>query len=101
MRRWRLFWIGFFVVLSWGFAERATTAVDPSEPWPSHHSAPQPHGEARHPNIVFILIDDMTLHDFQFMPKVKKLLIEEGTNFSNYFVINSQCCPLRSSILCG
>jgi arylsulfatase A-like enzyme len=101
MRRWRLFWIGFFVVLSWGFADRATTAVDPSEPLPSHHSAPQPHGEARHPNIVFILTDDMTLHDLQFMPKVKKLLIEQGTNFSNYFVTNSQCCPSRSSILRG
>jgi len=63
MKRWQLFWIGLFVVASWGFADRATTAVDPSEPLPSQHSAPQPRGEARHPNIVFILTDDMTLHD--------------------------------------
>jgi len=43
----------------------------------------------------------MALHDLQFMPKVKKLLIEEGTTFSNYFVTSSVCCPSRSSILRG
>jgi N-acetylglucosamine-6-sulfatase len=56
---------------------------------------------ARHPNIVFILTDDMALHDVEAMPKLKRFLIDEGTTFSNYFVTNSQCCPSRSSILRG
>jgi N-acetylglucosamine-6-sulfatase len=43
----------------------------------------------------------MAFHDLQFMPKVKKLLIEEGTTLSNYFVTSSVCCPSRSSILRG
>jgi hypothetical protein len=43
----------------------------------------------------------MALHDLEFMPKVKKLLIEEETIFSNYFVTNSLCCPSRSFILRG
>ena len=43
----------------------------------------------------------MALHDVEVMPKLKKLLIDEGTTFSNYFVTNSLCCPSRSSILRG
>jgi N-acetylglucosamine-6-sulfatase len=55
----------------------------------------------RHPNIVFILTDDMALRDVEVMPKLKKLLIDEGTTFTNYFVTNSLCCPSRASILRG
>ncbi len=65
---------------------------------PADHTHPS---SARHPNIVFILTDDMALHDVVVMPKLKRLLIDEGTTFSNYFVTNSLCCPSRSSILLG
>jgi arylsulfatase A-like enzyme len=65
---------------------------------PANQSHPSPR---RHPNIVFILTDDMALHDVVVMPKLKRLLIDEGTTFSNYFVTNSLCCPSRSSILRG
>src|SRR2546425_6271801 len=65
---------------------------------PSHDEHPSsPH----HPNIIFILTDDMALRDVEVMPKLKRLLIDEGTTFTNFFVTNSQCCPSRSSILRG
>jgi arylsulfatase A-like enzyme len=65
---------------------------------PSHDEHPS---LLRRPNIIFILTDDMVLHDVEVMPKLKKLLIDEGTTFTNFFVTNSQCCPSRSSILRG
>src|SRR5262245_63213823 len=80
------------------FFKVARAAVDRAESLTQHPSNQQP---ARHPNIIFILTDDMALHDLEFMPKLKRLLIDEGTTFSNYFVTNSQCCPSRSSILRG
>ncbi|HEX2932597.1 MAG TPA: sulfatase [Candidatus Binatia bacterium] len=94
----QLFWVVGFLALSWCFVNVGRTAVDPVE-----SSAPQAAPQARtaHPNIIFILTDDMALHDVEFMPKLKKLLVEEGTTVSNYFVTNSQCCPSRSSILRG
>src|SRR5437667_8424426 len=56
---------------------------------PSHDEHPSsPH----HPNIIFILTDDMALRDVEVMPKLKRLLIDEGTTFTNFFVTNSQCC---------
>jgi arylsulfatase A-like enzyme len=101
MIRWQLFWIGLFLVFCGSFASRAAVAAEGLRSTPSQNSTIRPHGDARHPNIIFILTDDMALHDLDFMPKLKKLLIEEGTNFSNYFVTNSLCCPSRSSILRG
>jgi len=92
--------IAMFIVLSCCFVKVATAAVDHSES-SAQHSAPRAHDGPAHPNIIFILTDDMALHDLEFMPKLKKFLIEEGTTFSNYFVTNSQCCPSRSSILRG
>ncbi|MBX7220417.1 MAG: sulfatase [Blastocatellia bacterium] len=53
------------------------------------------------PNIVFILTDDQDAASLEHMPKVKKLLLERGTSFSNFFVDDSLCCPSRSSILRG
>jgi N-acetylglucosamine-6-sulfatase len=96
----RFLCVSIFLTLVCIFSGRTNQAAEHSDS-SSQHSAPRPHEEVRHPNIVFILTDDMALHDLEFMPKVKKLLIEEGTSFSNYFVTNSLCCPSRSSILRG
>jgi N-acetylglucosamine-6-sulfatase len=100
MNRRRFLRVGLLLTLICILSGRTNQAAERSD-LPSQHSSPRPHAEARHPNIIFILTDDMALHDIEFMPKVKKLLIEEGTTFSNYFVTNSQCCPSRSSILRG
>jgi N-acetylglucosamine-6-sulfatase len=85
--------------LIWGFVWATVCAsIAAADHRPSHaeHSS-SPH----HPNIVFILTDDMAMQDVEVMPKLQKLMIGEGTTFTNYFVTNSLCCPSRSSILRG
>ena len=100
MTHGRNFWMAVCVALSCCFGNLATAAVNHPESL-AQHSASRSHEEPTHPNIIFILTDDMALHDVEFMPKLKNLLIDEGTTFSNYFITNSQCCPSRSSILRG
>jgi N-acetylglucosamine-6-sulfatase len=90
---WRLSWMCGFVL---------ATACDSALASDQTSSSQQEHVSLqRRPNIVFILTDDMALHDVEVMPKLKKLLIDEGTTFTNYFVTNSLCCPSRASILRG
>ena len=55
---------------------------------------------SRHPNIVFILTDDLAWNLVQYMPHVLKMQ-KEGVTFVNYFVTDSLCCPSRSSIFTG
>jgi N-acetylglucosamine-6-sulfatase len=54
-----------------------------------------------HPNIVLILTDDQRWDTLWAMPNVRRLLARHGTTFSNAFVVNSLCCPSRTSILTG
>lgn len=53
------------------------------------------------PNIIFILTDDMATYDLPQMPKLNRLVADEGATFRNFFVTNSLCCPSRSAILRG
>ena len=53
------------------------------------------------PNIVLILADDQRAHTMWSMPNVRHLLIAHGVTFQNAFVVNSLCCPSRTSILTG
>ncbi len=53
------------------------------------------------PNIIFILTDDMTYQDIEYMPKTQKLLGQGGASFSQFIVTMSLCCPSRASILRG
>jgi len=52
------------------------------------------------PNIVFVLTDDLSTDLVQYMPHLQALA-RRGTSFSNYFVVDSLCCPSRASILTG
>src|SRR5690242_21784920 len=56
---------------------------------------------AGHPNILFILTDDLDLAEIAFMPKLKALLIDQGATFDNYFASVSLCCPSRSTTIRG
>jgi len=67
---------------------RAQTSQPPAAP-----SAP--------PNVLFILTDDMTLDDLQFMPQTSHLLGEQGLTFDREFDNVTLCCPARTSILRG
>ncbi len=53
------------------------------------------------PNILFLLTDDLNLDEIAVMPHLKSLLIDQGVNFSNYFVSVSLCCPSRTTTLRG
>ncbi|MFI6663028.1 sulfatase [Streptomyces sp. NPDC050523] len=55
---------------------------------------------AKRPNIVFVLTDDMSSNEVQFMPQVQKLQ-SQGMTFNDFVVSNSLCCPSRSSIFTG
>jgi N-acetylglucosamine-6-sulfatase len=54
----------------------------------------------RHPNIVFVLTDDLAENLVRFMPHVLQMQ-RAGETFSRYFVTDSLCCPSRASILTG
>ena len=55
------------------------------------------------PNIVFLLTDDqdVTANSLDYMPKLNKLLRNEGMEFVNYFVPTGLCCPSRATIISG
>jgi N-acetylglucosamine-6-sulfatase len=65
-----------------------------------------------HPNIVWFLTDDqdqMLGGSFPTvspggatpLPKVQKLMVEEGTMATNFFIHTPICCPSRSEVLSG
>ena len=53
-----------------------------------------------HPNIVFVLTDDLSSNLVRYMPHVLALE-KHGTTFTNYTVTDSLCCPSRASIFSG
>jgi arylsulfatase A-like enzyme len=57
-------------------------------------------GQPTHPNIVFVLTDDLSTNLDQFMPTVLQMQ-RTGLTFLHYFVSDSLCCPSRSSIFTG
>jgi arylsulfatase A-like enzyme len=60
-----------------------------------------PRGAAHRPDIVLILTDDQRWDTLWAMPSVRRLLGAHGVTFPNAFVVNSLCCPSRTSILTG
>jgi arylsulfatase A-like enzyme len=52
------------------------------------------------PNFVFVLTDDLAWNLIGHMPQVQALQ-KHGTTFSNYYVVDSLCCPSRSAIFTG
>jgi N-acetylglucosamine-6-sulfatase len=71
---------------------------------PVASSAPassMPSGARQKPNFIFILTDDLDAKSVDLMPRIKKLLMNHGTIFSNFFVTDSLCCPSRASFLRG
>jgi len=64
---------------------------------PATPLAPRP----AHPNIIFILTDDMAATDLAYMPRTIKLIQNQGISFDKFFVSISLCCPSRTSLLRG
>jgi hypothetical protein len=55
------------------------------------------------PNIVFILTDDQDLHmdSLEYMPLLKKHLVDEGLLFERHYCTVALCCPSRVSLWTG
>ena len=53
------------------------------------------------PNIIVIILDDLDKRSMEFMPNVKRELIDRGMHFKNYFVNVPTCCPSRASLFRG
>ena len=96
---------------TWAFALVALVAVlalalattGASAPAASNASANAPASAQRvsdHPNIVFVLTDDLSWNLLKYMPHVQAMQ-NQGETFSRYFVTDSLCCPSRSSIFTG
>lgn len=64
-------------------------------------SSPLGRPSPRHPNIIFILTDDQAYNELWPMRNVRRLLVDHGVTFRNFFVTTSDCCPSRASILTG
>jgi N-acetylglucosamine-6-sulfatase len=56
--------------------------------------------EARRPNIILILADDLSWNLVQYMPHVREMQAS-GVTFSRFFVSDSLCCPSRATIFTG
>jgi N-acetylglucosamine-6-sulfatase len=52
------------------------------------------------PNFVFVLTDDLTQNLISHMPHVQALE-KAGSTMSQYYVVDSLCCPSRSAIFTG
>ena len=57
--------------------------------------------DARRPNVLFILTDDMAVGDLAAMPRLQEWLGDGGTTFSRAYVSVSLCCPARTTMLRG
>jgi arylsulfatase A-like enzyme len=71
------------------FALGAASASQAREPAPDH------------PNVVVVMTDDQTVESLRVMPKVQRLIGDEGVTFANNFAANPICCPSRSTFLSG
>lgn len=53
-----------------------------------------------HPNIVFVLTDDLSMNLLSHMPAVLRME-RSGTTMSRFYVADSLCCPSRAATLTG
>lgn len=60
-------------------------------------------GDAPRPNVVFILTDDQDVHleSLNYMPLVKKHLIDQGTLYNKHYCTTAVCCPSRVTLWTG
>lgn len=53
------------------------------------------------PNVVLVLLDDLGVEEFPFMPRSRRLVGDSGVTLNNAFVSSPLCCPSRVSLLRG
>src|SRR6266705_1096987 len=55
----------------------------------------------RRPNVIVIMTDDQTVQSLWVMKNVRRLLVRQGTTFTNFFTSFPLCCPSRATFLTG
>jgi N-acetylglucosamine-6-sulfatase len=78
----------------------AGTTPDPDPPELPGPAGVVPASQAGHPNIVFVLTDDLDTSLLRFMPHVAQLA-GRGASFAADDDADTLCCPSRSSIFTG
>jgi N-acetylglucosamine-6-sulfatase len=55
------------------------------------------------PNVVVITADDQTLEMFnrRTMPRTFRLMVDQGTRFSDFIATTPECCPSRAAFITG
>ncbi|KAI5917317.1 Arylsulphatase [Camillea tinctor] len=59
--------------------------------------------QKRRPNVVFVLTDDQDVHlsSLDYMPLLKKHILDEGTYFDKHYCTTAVCCPSRVTLWTG
>ncbi|MFD1722690.1 sulfatase [Amnibacterium endophyticum] len=78
----------------------STTAAPVTMSAPQQVQRPVIKAGAEHPNFVFVLADDYAMNLVKHMPQLQKMQVD-GRTMNKHFVVNSLCCPSRSSIFTG
>ena len=64
-------------------------------------ATPSTPNRADKPNLILIITDDQVANLVPYMPQVQKLLVAQGTSFTQAFATTPLCCPARSTVLRG
>jgi N-acetylglucosamine-6-sulfatase len=64
-------------------------------------SGPVAQGLPRRPDVLLIVTDDQRSDTLDWMPIVRRRVVDRGRRFTNGMVPTSVCCPSRASILTG
>ncbi len=81
-------------------AVHPTAGTSPTVAAPSVGAFPGSPGADR-PNILFVLADDMDLPLLAAMPNVRRLVAEQGSTLTDFYVSSASCCPSRTTTLRG
>jgi len=52
-------------------------------------------------NVLLVLTDDQPATTVRHMPKLERLVAEQGVSFENAYLVDPLCCPSRATILTG
>ncbi|OTB06196.1 hypothetical protein M426DRAFT_10012 [Hypoxylon sp. CI-4A] len=86
---------------TFGAVVKATPNSNPDQvPLTSSHG---PELQRKQPNVVFVLTDDQDAHlgSLDYMPLVKKHLLDRGTYFNGHYATTAVCCPSRVTLWTG
>ncbi|WP_067822638.1 sulfatase family protein [Actinomadura kijaniata] len=67
----------------------------------SRADGPGPRPPADRPNFIVVLADDLDESLMPYMPRVRRLLAEQGTTLSRFYANLPWCCPSRATLLRG